>query len=110
MLVTQILTHRIEPKRYTARAPEPTAQSRTHASQLGVFVHPDGIDVAVTAALASQVEFCAIDFEPDGSLRETQICAERPSAWRVDRLYPGNPTRAALWFPRSRQGGIPPPA
>lgn len=89
MLVTQILTHRIEPKRYTARAPEPTAQSRTHASQLGVFVHPDGIDVAVTAALASQVEFCAIDFEPDGSLRERRYALNGPQLGVWTGFIPG---------------------
>ena len=65
--------HQIAPSRYVARSPEPTLQSRTRSSELGVTVQPDGVDAAVIATHASLVEFCAVDTEPDGSIRERRF-------------------------------------
>ncbi|WP_230198262.1 glycogen debranching protein GlgX [Flaviflexus massiliensis] len=87
--MTQTSHHRIEPKRYIARAPEPTAPSRTHASQLGVFVHPDGVDVAITAPLASGVEFCAIDRGPAGTILERRYALNGPELGVWTGFIPG---------------------
>lgn len=89
MRVTIKSEHRIEPKRYTARAPEPTSPSLTHSSKLGVHVRPDGVDVAITAPLAASVEFCAIDRGPGGSLHERRFALNGPELGVWTGFIPG---------------------
>nr|WP_194309192.1 glycogen debranching protein GlgX [Flaviflexus huanghaiensis] len=62
---------------------------KIRANRLGVTVLPDGIDVSVVASHASLVEFCAIDFDRAGTMRERRFALNGPEIGVWSGFIPG---------------------
>lgn len=72
-----------------ARAPEPTAPSRSNPHRLGVQLVDGGVDVSIVAGHASELEFCAIDVARDGSLTERRYALNGPKMGVWHAFIPG---------------------
>ncbi|AZN31077.1 glycogen debranching enzyme GlgX [Flaviflexus salsibiostraticola] len=72
-----------------ARAPEQTLPRRIRANRLGVTVLPDGIDVSVVSTHASLVEFCAVDIDGAGTIRERRFALNGPELGVWSGFIPG---------------------